>query len=243
MFLVRHPEEEHNHEATPERLSRVWKAHRIAPSKWYPRSSFHCEGLIKAGTEKKLYLAKRVAEFEPGEFIAPTAYLEDMISAAADPSWHFGRLDDLYSQLVNCIFVVLDEVTNYDQCVVDAAASLLSRLPSRPVELASDPEVPVSQVLESLLLGYFEADTQNPSSPTQHTAKSWNDLVVASKFSANVVRVALLLGQSTKNIPSLRNLRRLADTTADLLEETVQLQRLIVDTGRREASIRGKFEV
>jgi len=113
-----------------------------------------------------------------------------MISAAADPSRHFCWHDDLYSQLVGCIFVVLDEVTNYDQCVVDAAASLLSRLPSSPIEIALDPQVPVSQVLESLSLGYFEADTQNPSLPTQ---KSWNDLVVASKFSANMVRAALLL--------------------------------------------------
>lgn len=234
MFAEHHPQEEHSHEVTPERLAHIWKAHRVAATTW-PRSTFHCEGLIQSGTEKKLYLATPLTRFEPDEFITPETYLEDMISAAAYPFNHFCRLDELYSQLVQCLFVVGDEASNYDEGVVDTAALLLSRLPSRPVELALDSETE-SQLLQPLSQGYFEASTQNSLAPTQRPTKTWNNLVVATNFSANVIRVALLFSQSTGSSPSLRNLRRLADTTADLLEETLLLQRRLADnTERRDA--------
>ena len=65
----------------------------------YPRSSYHCEGLISTGTEKKFYLATHAAEFVvgfvPDEFIAPTTFVEDMISAASKPYRDFCQLDYL----------------------------------------------------------------------------------------------------------------------------------------------------
>jgi len=236
MFVVRHPEGKHDHEVTPERLASIWKAHRIDRSTLYPRSSYHCEGLVQTGIEKRLYLSRPLFEFEPDEFITPISYLEDMISAAGDPHRHFCRLDDIYSQLVDCIFVANDNVSGFDENLADYATRLLSRLPCRPVELALDPDVSVSQVLDSLSLDYFEIEAVHTSPHLQRNITNcWDNLVVTSKFSANVVRAALTISQDTKKTPSLRNLRRLADTTAELLEETVQLQRLIVDTKRRQS--------
>lgn len=230
MYSLTHSEECHKHHVSPVTLSRIWKEHQFPRSTWYRGSVFHCEGLVKS--QKKLYMAKRVTDFEPEDFTLPRDYIEELISAASQPVDHFCRLDKLYSRLVHCAFVAPEGASSNDENVVSAAADLLSRLPGCPVAFSLESHAGLG--MAALPVGFFD------SSPTEgldseNTTKHWHNLTVASTFSTNILRLGLLLSQGIRHVPALRNLRRLGDTTAGLLEEVIEIGGEAIDSVRRNA--------
>ena len=232
MFPLKHFDEDHTHNVSPEILSRIWKKNQIPRSTWYPRSTFHCEGLVKSPDQRKLYMAKRVTEFEPDDFTLPRDYIEELISAASQPADHFCRLDELYCRLVHCAFVTPEDTCSEDGHVISAAADLLSRLPEDPIAFSLD--IHADLRLASLPAGYFDFYPTVGLNPEDERRK-WHNLTVSSTFSTNILRLALLLSQGILHTPFLRNLRRLGDTTAGLLEEAIEIGREAIDSVRKNA--------
>lgn len=172
-------------------------------------------------------MATTVDKFEPEDHITPDDYLKDLIAAASDTTSHFCKLDDLYSRLVDCVLVRSQEAADEDERLAAAAVNLLSRLPDLPVEY-SLPGIGPGR-LAALSAAYFSA--RLPMS----TPAEWSNLVVASTFNINIIRLALVMSQGRKHVPSLRNLRRLGDTTADLLEAMTKMQREDTNAQHRDA--------
>jgi hypothetical protein len=230
MFRGRHlhPDCVHTHRISKERLNFLWTQHLTLPMGSYPRSNYHCEGLTESPDNPKLYLATSVDKFEPDDFLSPDTFVQDLISDAAQSARHFCRLDTRYAQLVDCVFV---HSTASDPGItatpVERARDLLLRLPDTPVELSPDFEVASGLVPPAPGDGYCQQSSLLPQ---------WNNMVAASAFSTNVSLFALLLSQdSEKSIPSIRNLRRLSDTTAGLLKIAASIQRVEVDPIRARA--------
>ena len=88
--------------------------------------------------------------------------------------------------------------------------------------------------VESVGRGYFTVGLQRKSTD-EMVERVWESMQVSCQMSTNVVRMALLLAQGRPNVPSWKNLRRLGNTTAELLEEVIELANAAINPSQREA--------
>jgi hypothetical protein len=213
------------------RILRTWQDHKIGPNPREQRSSFHCHGIVQSEGQKSLYLAAPPYEFEPDDFVLVKDYCNNLCTAANDISNHFRLLDGEYSKLVDCRFLVHSEEYT-DESAVRRANDILRRLPEFPPELSLGSER--SLELESVGRGYFTVGPQRKGTD-ETVERVWESMQVSCQMSTNVVRMALLLAQGRPNVPSWKNLRRLGNTTAELLEEVNELANAAINPSQREA--------
>lgn len=159
-------------------------------------SPFICEGLeysLKNGVHR--YYTK-LEQNEHRERLC-----RDLYEAVLDCQSHCPRLDDRFSQIVLCN-LRLEGTDN----ISDRTYRLLTRLPSRPLELPDIPAV--------LSPDYRVHDSPGEEARTA-TATLWNQLQVTSYVSANVIRTALLCVIYRGMAAGM--LQNFVDTIADLL--------------------------
>ena len=159
-------------------------------------SPFICEGLEYSfeGGVHRYYTA--VEQKERRETLCHELY-QQVLNCES----HCSRLDDRFSRIVLCNLQI--ENTNY---VSDCAFNLLTRLPARPLQLPEEPP--------ALNSGYLIHNVPAEQNPTA-TATMWDDLLVTSYVSANVIRTALLSVIYRGRASHM--LQNLVDTVADLI--------------------------
>jgi hypothetical protein len=187
---------------------------------------FHCEGLTATKENPRLYLATANIEFEPDDYVQPEDFVNDLVTDAQHGERHFCRLDARYTSLLHCVFVYSAGAEHDATAVSKRAFSLLSRLPRVPVELPPDLDIATPLNLD-LSAGYHHPNT---------SSLDWSNMAVASSHATTIALFALIISQdSERSMPSLKNMRRLGDTTAGLLEIATSLQRAGTDVERAKA--------
>ena len=128
-------------------------------------------------------------------------FCRDLYERALDPTSHCSRLDDRFSQILSCNLRIEGK-----NDISDHTYHLLTRLPTRPLQLPDEPP--------ALSPDYSNHEFPGDGHSTA-TVTLWDDLQVTSHVSANVIRVALL----SVIYPDAANhmLQPFLDTVADLI--------------------------
>lgn len=140
-------------------------------------------------------------------------FCRQLYAKAEDVVSHTSHLDDCLSQLVVCNFQPQKQQDK--EFIIDHTCGLLTRLPSRPIELDDDPGV--------LHNGYLRPSTATTCNDTGSIVFLWQRLKVTTFASTNVIRAAILTIIYKTSSPIMLIGR--VDILADLLETCSRLSK------------------